>query len=126
MQVNDRGPYADGRGLDLSQAAAEEIGLSAAGSDEVDVQVLGDSTNYDSYLTRSSNSISQVRDVGADEGGSIEGYQTRFWNSDLPRSNEDRNGDVALLLKPRLYLKFWALRSPRIRDRQPGPARRPR
>ena len=50
VRVNDRGPYVDGRGLDLSQAAAEEIGLSAAGTDEVDVQILEDSTNYDSYL----------------------------------------------------------------------------
>ncbi len=40
VKVTDRGPYVGGRDLDLSQAAAEEIGLTAAGVDSVDVQVL--------------------------------------------------------------------------------------
>ncbi len=40
VRVNDLGPYAGGVDLDLSQAAAEEIGLSAAGTDVVDVRVL--------------------------------------------------------------------------------------
>jgi rare lipoprotein A len=42
VRVNDLGPYVDGVDLDLSQAAAEEIGLTAAGTDVVDVQVIGD------------------------------------------------------------------------------------
>ncbi len=41
VTVNDRGPYVAGRQLDLSQAAAEAIGLTAAGSGVVDVQVIG-------------------------------------------------------------------------------------
>jgi rare lipoprotein A len=40
VQVNDLGPYAGGVDLDLSQAAAEGIGLTAAGTDVVDVRVL--------------------------------------------------------------------------------------
>jgi rare lipoprotein A len=40
VEVTDRGPYVAGRELDLSQAAAEEIGLTYAGTDVVDVQVL--------------------------------------------------------------------------------------
>ena len=40
VRVNDRGPYVGGRDLDLSQVAAEEIGLTAAGVDVVDVRVL--------------------------------------------------------------------------------------
>ena len=40
VRVNDLGPYAAGADLDLSQAAAEEIGLIAAGTDVVDVRVL--------------------------------------------------------------------------------------
>jgi rare lipoprotein A len=40
VRVNDLGPYAGGVDLDLSQAAAEEIGLTAAGTDVVDVRVL--------------------------------------------------------------------------------------
>ncbi len=41
VRVNDRGPYAPGRDLDLSQAAAEDIGLTAVGADVVEVEVLG-------------------------------------------------------------------------------------
>jgi rare lipoprotein A len=40
VSVNDRGPYVGGVDLDLSQAAAEGIGLTAAGTDVVDVRVL--------------------------------------------------------------------------------------
>lgn len=39
--VNDRGPYVAGRELDLSQGAAEAIGLTYVGTDYVDVQVIG-------------------------------------------------------------------------------------
>ena len=37
--VNDRGPYVEGRDIDLSQGAAEVIGLTAAGSAPVEVSV---------------------------------------------------------------------------------------
>ena len=40
VEVTDRGPYVAGRELDLSQAAAEQIGLTYTGTDYVDVQVL--------------------------------------------------------------------------------------
>ena len=40
VEVTDRGPYVAGRELDLSQAAAEEIGLTYTGTDYVDVQVI--------------------------------------------------------------------------------------
>ena len=51
VRVTDRGPYADGRGLDLSRAAAEKIRLTGAGADTVDVRVLGPAD----YETRSSS-----------------------------------------------------------------------
>lgn len=41
VEVTDRGPYVPGRELDLSAAAAEEIGLTYVGTDYVDVEVLG-------------------------------------------------------------------------------------
>lgn len=41
VTVNDRGPYAANRGLDLSQGAADAIGLTPAGVDTVDVEVVG-------------------------------------------------------------------------------------
>lgn len=39
--VNDRGPYTGGRDLDLSQGAAEYLGLTRAGVDYVDYTVTG-------------------------------------------------------------------------------------
>jgi rare lipoprotein A len=41
VRVNDRGPYLYGRELDLSQAAAEAIGLTYVGVDVVDATVVG-------------------------------------------------------------------------------------
>ena len=40
VRINDRGPYIGGRELDLSQGAAAQIGLMAAGVDYVDVTYL--------------------------------------------------------------------------------------
>ena len=40
VEVTDRGPYVAGRDIDLSAAAAEEIGLTYVGTDYVDVEVL--------------------------------------------------------------------------------------
>ena len=37
VTVNDRGPYVAGRDLDLSQGAAEKIGLIGPGEDQVEV-----------------------------------------------------------------------------------------
>lgn len=42
VTVNDRGPFTEDRGLDLSQAAAEELGLTGAGVDYVDVDYPSD------------------------------------------------------------------------------------
>ncbi|MBA2442718.1 MAG: septal ring lytic transglycosylase RlpA family protein [Rubrobacter sp.] len=39
--INDRGPYANGADLDLSQGAAEAVGLTGVGVDTVDMQVGG-------------------------------------------------------------------------------------
>lgn len=37
VRVNDRGPYAHGRGLDLSKGAADKIGLTSSGVGRVSV-----------------------------------------------------------------------------------------
>src|SRR5215210_2061821 len=55
VRVTDRGPYADGRGLDLSQAAAEKVGLTVAGADTVDARVLGPTGYPTGYETRFSS-----------------------------------------------------------------------
>ena len=57
VTVNDRGPYTGGRELDLSQGAAEYLGLTQAGVDCVDYTVAGYGTGcYSSeadYASRS-------------------------------------------------------------------------
>jgi rare lipoprotein A len=40
VRINDRGPFARGRVIDLSQAAARELGLTRAGSGKVTLAVL--------------------------------------------------------------------------------------
>ncbi|MBA2311479.1 MAG: septal ring lytic transglycosylase RlpA family protein [Actinobacteria bacterium] len=39
VRINDRGPYADGRVIDLSQAAAEAIGMSGVGWVTIEILV---------------------------------------------------------------------------------------
>lgn len=39
--INDRGPYVRGRGLDLSRAAAEALGMRQVGVARVQVEVVG-------------------------------------------------------------------------------------
>ena len=41
VTINDRGPFVADRGLDLSQGAADAIGLTPAGVDAVDMEVVG-------------------------------------------------------------------------------------
>ena len=41
VRVNDRGPYADGRIIDLSRAAADRLGFARAGTTRVRVKLLG-------------------------------------------------------------------------------------
>jgi len=48
VRINDRGPFARGRVIDLSRAAAEEIGLRRAGSGKVTLAVLDDSPDSSS------------------------------------------------------------------------------
>ena len=40
VKINDRGPYAKGRVIDLSRAAAQQIGLVNKGVSKVKVEVL--------------------------------------------------------------------------------------
>lgn len=40
VRINDRGPYAHGRSIDLSRAAAEQIGLVARGHGNVEMAVI--------------------------------------------------------------------------------------
>jgi rare lipoprotein A len=41
VRINDRGPYAHGRIIDLSRAAASQLGILGRGEDEVELFVVG-------------------------------------------------------------------------------------
>ena len=56
VRVNDRGPYVAGRDLDLSQAAAEYIGLTAVGYAPVNVDYADASTPVGPYNAKAANS----------------------------------------------------------------------
>lgn len=49
VRINDRGPYVSGRDIDLSQAAAQYIGLTAAGEAPVSVETAAASTPTGPY-----------------------------------------------------------------------------
>ncbi len=48
VRINDRGPFADGRIIDLSRAAAERLGFTRAGTARVRVKLLGPAAVADS------------------------------------------------------------------------------
>jgi rare lipoprotein A len=50
--VNDRGPFVEGRDLDLSYAAAKKIGLVADGTGGVFIEHLGRDRDYRKYIGR--------------------------------------------------------------------------
>ncbi|MCG3777830.1 MAG: Endolytic peptidoglycan transglycosylase RlpA [Nitrospira sp.] len=41
VRINDRGPFAKGRVLDLSLAGAEALGMTGAGTDQIELRVVG-------------------------------------------------------------------------------------
>lgn len=69
VRVTDRGPYVTGRDIDLSQGAAEEIGLTGAGADAVDVRVLGDTPGYGARTPGSNSHPSNSRSSKKDNDG---------------------------------------------------------
>ncbi len=64
VRINDRGPYIEGRDLDLSQGAAEYLGLTSVGVAPVDVAVADPSTPEGPYSPAEASS----QDAG-DNGG---------------------------------------------------------
>ncbi len=57
--VNDRGPYIEGRELDLSQGAAEYLGLTRAGVDYVDYYVSGQGYTGEGSVTSEQSAVSE-------------------------------------------------------------------
>lgn len=91
--VNDRGPYSGGRDLDLSQGAAEYIGLTSAGVDYVDYEVAG-AGGYaeDTYEDTYEETESAETDYDAGSGG-----QAASGGSYVVQSGETLTGIAAEL-----------------------------
>jgi rare lipoprotein A len=87
VRVNDRGPHVGGRDLDLSRAAAQDIGLTVAGADAVDVRVLDGSGDQGGYAPAKEYAPRQEDVVGK-----------------KPATSKDRDG-VAAFLRERPYLR---------------------
>lgn len=106
VTVNDRGPYSGGRDLDLSQGAAEYLGLTSAGVDWVDYTVAGgggyaeDSGGYADDSGGESYSSSQ-HDTGGgsyvvQSGDTLSGIAAQLGTSvdDLASANGIANPDL--------------------------------
>ncbi len=50
ITINDRGPFIDGRDLDLSYKAAERLGIVHPGTSKVKVSILGRDMRYVKYI----------------------------------------------------------------------------
>ncbi|MDY6935569.1 MAG: septal ring lytic transglycosylase RlpA family protein [Spirochaetota bacterium] len=74
--VNDRGPYRDGRIIDLSYAAAKEINMITDGETEVGIKIVRNS-NYNRYGSRSSGR-DEIELVAGDSRRSIYGEENNF------------------------------------------------
>jgi rare lipoprotein A len=68
--VNDRGPYSGGRELDLSQGAAEYLGLTAAGVDSVDYEVVGAAAYAEPEYEEPVYEEAEYAEAEYDDGGS--------------------------------------------------------
>jgi rare lipoprotein A len=88
--VNDRGPYSGGRDLDLSQGAAEYLGLTSAGVDYVDYEVAGSG----GYASGSSYEETESVEADYDDGS---GGQAASGGSYTVQSGETLTGIAAEL-----------------------------
>lgn len=57
VRINDRGPYVDGRIIDLSKRAAVELGMEDAGVAPVKVEAIGDQPVEKAVASRKTNDV---------------------------------------------------------------------
>lgn len=101
VRVTDRGPYVEGRGIDLSRAAAQDIGLTTAGADAVDVRLLDDPG------VRNRSVVPLEEHVSPKGHASRQEYTPR--EKQVPREEyapyKDRDG-IASYMRERPYLRI--------------------
>lgn len=89
--VNDRGPYTGGRDIDLSQGAAEYLGLTRAGVDYVDYTVIGSGGYGSRQASAGHRAARQSTDYGARRSA---GYGARQAAA-VPRSSVGQDRQVS-------------------------------
>jgi rare lipoprotein A len=104
VTVNDRGPYSGGRDLDLSQGAAEYLGLTRAGVDYVDYTVTGGGgygARQAAHVARQADGYSARRSA-ADTRAQTRDYrvnrQAGWRNAAVPRA--DAGGGSYYVVRP--------------------------
>lgn len=116
VRVTDRGPHVKGRGLDLSQAAAEDIGLTTTGADAVDVKVLdgsGGDIPPEEQTPREGYASPEVSQAVPQEYTPRKEYasQEQYTPRERRVSREYRDGMTAYLLE-RPYLRVLGAAAP--------------
>ena len=87
VRINDRGPYAHGRILDLSKAAASQLGLISRGHGDVVLQALGDADSGTGLNARQLASAEPVEDSPSRKRQAEVLAQTRFGDSKVALGN---------------------------------------
>ncbi|HZV83612.1 MAG TPA: septal ring lytic transglycosylase RlpA family protein [Brevundimonas sp.] len=93
VRINDRGPFVDGRIIDLSRAAAESLGLVGSGVGEVRVRYLGPAPRLGGGPR-----LQQARVVPSERPAAPDGFWVQagaFSDRDAARRAADRLGEQA-------------------------------
>jgi rare lipoprotein A len=67
VRINDRGPYVDGRIIDLSLASARELGMVAGGTAPVQLEVVGQESMFLVAVTRAISALRAFEFFGSDQ-----------------------------------------------------------
>jgi rare lipoprotein A len=102
VRINDRGPFADDRIIDLSKAAAERIGLIKEGVSQVQVRIIKEEdppkTEERTDQDPSEPQVDQYIQIGA--------YGTRENALERARAGQDLGMDVAIYFAAPYYRVF--------------------
>ena len=78
VKVNDRGPFAHGRILDLSKHAAELLGMDMQGTARVRVQIMADESRALALQLQGQGAALIGHDLDPDAGGSLHVHAQQF------------------------------------------------
>lgn len=90
VRVNDRGPFKDGRIIDLSYAAAHKLAMTGTGTARVEIRA----------LTESADADTSAASRGADSGEAVADAEGPFFVQVGSFRNEDSADEVAAQVQP--------------------------